>query len=70
MDKSLSPNAVYDYIVISYAKRQESILKAYPRKHCAPRAATTALDKGADIARVQDWLGHSNVSTTRLLGVK
>ena len=29
-------------------------------------AATNALEHEADIARVQDWLGHANVSTTRL----
>ena len=29
-------------------------------------AATNALDNDADIAKVQEWLGHSNISTTRL----
>lgn len=29
-------------------------------------AATNALDHDADIAKVQEWLGHANVSTTRL----
>ena len=29
-------------------------------------AATNALEHEADIARVQDWLGHANISTTRL----
>jgi len=29
-------------------------------------AATNTLDHGADIASVHDWLGHFNVSTTRL----
>ncbi|MBV9491761.1 MAG: tyrosine-type recombinase/integrase [Verrucomicrobia bacterium] len=29
-------------------------------------AATNALDRGADLGKVQDWLGHANVSTTRL----
>ena len=29
-------------------------------------AATNALDNEADIAKVQDWLGHANISTTRL----
>ena len=29
-------------------------------------AATNALEHGADIAQVQDWLGHSNPATTRL----
>ena len=29
-------------------------------------AATNALDHCADIAKVQEWLGHANISTTRL----
>ncbi len=29
-------------------------------------AATNALDHDSDIARVQEWLGHANISTTRL----
>ena len=29
-------------------------------------APTNALSNEADIAKVQEWLGHSNVSTTRL----
>ena len=29
-------------------------------------AATNALDHNADIAKVQEWLGHASISTTRL----
>ena len=29
-------------------------------------AATNSLSHEADIAKVQEWLGHANVSTTRL----
>lgn len=29
-------------------------------------AATNALEHEADISKVQDWLGHSNISTTRM----
>ena len=29
-------------------------------------AATNSLENGADIAEAQEWLGHANVSTTRL----
>jgi site-specific recombinase XerC len=29
-------------------------------------AATNALDHEADIARVQEWLGHANIATTRI----
>ena len=31
-----------------------------------PTAATNALDHEADIAKVQEWLGHANIATTRL----
>lgn len=29
-------------------------------------AATSALEHQADIAKVQEWLGHANISTTRV----
>ncbi|NDP58549.1 MAG: site-specific integrase [Oxalobacteraceae bacterium] len=29
-------------------------------------AATNALDHGVDIAKVQQWLGHANIATTRI----
>ncbi len=29
-------------------------------------AATNALEHEADIAKVQEWLGHANIATTRL----
>ena len=29
-------------------------------------AATNALEHSADIAKVQEWLGHADISTTRL----
>lgn len=29
-------------------------------------AATNALDRKADIAKVQEWLGYANIATTRL----
>jgi integrase/recombinase XerD len=30
------------------------------------RAATSALSNEADFSKMQEWLGHANVSTTRL----
>ena len=29
-------------------------------------AATNALEHAVDIAKVQEWLGHGNIATTRL----
>jgi site-specific recombinase XerD len=29
-------------------------------------AATNALDHNADIAKVQEWLAHANIATTRI----
>jgi integrase/recombinase XerD len=33
-------------------------------------AATNALDHQADIAKVQEWLGHANISTTRIYDLR
>ena len=35
-------------------------------KRNAATAATNALEHAADIAYVQEWLGHANIATTRL----
>ena len=34
--------------------------------HALGTAATNALDHQADIAKVQEWLGHANIATTRI----
>lgn len=31
-----------------------------------PKAATIALEHNADIAKMQEWLGHASISTTRV----
>ena len=66
LDKPLSPAAVYQNVVIRYAQLAGIHFQGLSPHALRATAATTALDRGADIARVQDWLGHANVSTTRL----
>src|SRR5207245_5141922 len=34
-----------------------------PRRY-TPSAETNALENGADIAKVQEWMGHAHISTT------
>jgi len=36
------------------------------RPRLAATAAAYALEHEADIAKIQQWLGHANISTTRL----
>jgi integrase/recombinase XerD len=62
----LSPDAVYQNVVIHYARQARIHFEGLSPHALRATAATTALDNGADIAKVQDWLGHANVSTTRL----
>lgn len=66
LDKPLSPDAVYQNIVGHYAREAGIHFPGLSPHALRATAATTALDHGADIAKVQDWLGHANVSTTRL----
>src|SRR6202035_4647294 len=64
----LDPASVYQNIVRKYGL--ETGISAEVNGLCVHSlrgtAATNALSHEADIAKVQEWLGHANVSTTRL----
>ena len=68
LTKSLNPRSVYRDVVMFYAKQVGITLDTHGFCVHSLRAtaATNALDHKADIAKVQEWLGHANVSTTRL----
>jgi integrase/recombinase XerD len=62
LNKSLSPDAVYK-IVRGYAQLLGFDIGAHSLR---ATAATNALDHQADIAKVQEWLGHSSIATTQI----
>lgn len=68
LNKPLNPRSVYRDVVMFYAKKIGITLDTHGFCVHSLRAtaATNALDHKADIAKVQEWLGHANVSTTRL----
>ena len=67
LNKHLTPEAVY-YLVRKYGLSSGLADEVSGLCVHSTRAtsATNALDHEADIAKVQEWLGHANVSTTRL----
>ena len=68
LDRPLDANSIYRNIVKKYGS--ETGLNIEVNGLCVhsmrATAATNALSHEADIAKVQEWLGHANVSTTRL----
>ena len=64
--KPLTGHAIYKNIVQKYARDLGIAARAICVHGLRATAATNALDHCADIAKVQEWLGHSNISTTRL----
>ena len=68
LDRHLDPGSIYRNIVMKYAKTTGISGEAIGVCVHSMRAtaATNALSNEADIAKVQEWLGHANVSTTRL----
>ena len=65
MESELRPSGVYRMIK-QYAKQVGISVARFGPHAARATAATNALDAGADIAKVQEWLGHANVSTTRV----
>lgn len=68
LERPLNPNSIYRNVVRKYG--QATGLNIEVNGLCVhsmrATAATNALSHEADIAKVQEWLGHANVSTTRL----
>jgi site-specific recombinase XerD len=66
--KHLHPDSVYQGIVKHYGAMVG--INADVHGFCVhalrATAATNALAHNADIAKVQEWLGHANIATTRL----
>jgi site-specific recombinase XerD len=65
IDTALTTDGVYQLIKM-YGKRVAIAVPRFGPHAARATAATNALDAGADIAKVQEWLGHANVSTTRV----
>jgi integrase/recombinase XerD len=62
LERALSTDGVYKIM-----RRYSTELGIPSSPHVArATAATNALDNGADIAKVQEWLGHADISTTRM----
>lgn len=60
--KSITADGIYK-IVRAYSRQLGFEIGAHSLR---ATAATNALDHAADIAKVQEWLGHANIATTRI----
>ena len=68
LDKHIEPGSVRRNIVMKYGREtgiDAEVVGLCVHSMRATTAANGLLDE-ADIAKVQEWLGHANVSTTRL----
>jgi integrase/recombinase XerD len=62
LDKAITPDGIYK-LVRAYSAALGFEIGAHALR---ATAATNALDHQADIAKVQEWLGHANIATTRI----
>jgi integrase/recombinase XerD len=62
---SITPDGVYK-LLVSYAETLKIDVAGFGPHALRATAATNALDNGADIAKVQEWLGHANIATTKV----
>jgi integrase/recombinase XerD len=68
LNKPLHPESVLQEVVLRYGRAVgiTDAVRGFCVHSLRATAATNALQNGADIAKVQEWMGHANVSTTRL----
>jgi integrase/recombinase XerD len=65
LEKAITGDGVYK-MVKRYAKHADVQVEGLCLHALRATAATNALENSADLGFVQEWLGHANVSTTRL----
>jgi hypothetical protein len=65
MEGAVTADGIYK-MVKYYAGRVGVNIEGFGAHSLRATAATNALDHEADIAKVQEWLGHANIATTRL----
>ncbi|QJE03748.1 tyrosine-type recombinase/integrase (plasmid) [Massilia forsythiae] len=63
--RAITPDGVYK-ILAGYASQVGIDVDGFGPHALRATAATNALEHEADIAKVQQWLGHANISTTRV----
>ena len=63
---ALMPGSVYADIVVRYMDQVGVTGEGMGPHALRATAATNALEHQADIAKVQEWLGHASISTTRI----
>ena len=66
LKKALDPISVYRIVKRYGEKAGITDVPGFSTHSLRATAATNALERGSDIAEVQEWMGHANVSTTRL----
>lgn len=63
--RAITPDGVYK-VLAKYAKLADIDVEGFGPHALRATAATNALEHNADIAKVQQWLGHANISTTQV----
>lgn len=66
LSSALTAQGVYENVVRKYLRQLGLSGELFAPHALRATAATNALSHDADIAKVQEWLGHSNIQTTRI----
>jgi len=64
--RALNGSVIYHQLIRKYSALAGIAVAGFCVHSLRATAATNALEHEADIAKVQEWLGHANISTTRL----
>ncbi len=67
--QSITPDGVYK-VLANYAGMVGIDIDGFGPHALRATAITNGLDHNADIAKVQEWVGHANIATTRVYDLR